>query len=129
MSTLHTVKQGEHLSRLAEQYGFSDYRTIWNHPENAKLKQSRQNPDVLYPGDEVFIPDRELREEVRSTDQRHNFVLSRTKLRLRVAFELQFENPVANASCMLSVNADFRPVKTDGAGKIDEEIPLSAEKA
>src|SRR5262245_51865590 len=93
----HRVKQGEHLSRLAQQYGFSDYCTIWNHPQNAELKRKRNNPNVLYPGDILFIPDRELCEEVRPTDQCHAFVLRRPNLKLRLVLEDQYEKPVANA--------------------------------
>jgi N-acetylmuramoyl-L-alanine amidase len=52
----YTVKQGEHLSRLAKQFGFSDYSTIWDHPENAELKRKRNNPNVLYPGDTCSFP-------------------------------------------------------------------------
>ena len=38
----HIVRQGEHLARIARQHGFSDYQTIWDHPENAQLKQKRE---------------------------------------------------------------------------------------
>jgi hypothetical protein len=57
MAIDHTVVQGEYLSKIARNYGFSDYRTIWEHPKNAALKQARQNPNVLFPGDRLFIPD------------------------------------------------------------------------
>jgi nucleoid-associated protein YgaU len=57
MAIDHTVVQGEYLSKIARSYGFSDYRTIWEHPKNAALKQARQNPNVLFPGDRLFIPD------------------------------------------------------------------------
>ena len=81
---LHTVVQGEHIPGIAAKHGFRDFRSIWNHPRNAQLKQERKNPNVLFPGDEVFIPDRELREEARPTDARHRFVLAAQKLQLRV---------------------------------------------
>jgi N-acetylmuramoyl-L-alanine amidase len=129
MPMYYTVKQGEHLSRLAHQYGFSDYCTIWNHPQNAELKRKRNNPNVLYPGDTLFIPDRELREEVRPTDQCHRFVLSRPQLKLRLVLEDQYEKPIANAACMLAINADFRNITTDGYGKIEQDIPADAENA
>ncbi len=58
----HTVKQGEHISRITEQYRFFDYHTIWDHANNSALKQKRQNPNVLLPGDQLFIPESLLRD-------------------------------------------------------------------
>lgn len=59
MSTVHVVKQGEHLAGIAQQYGFADYLKLWDLPENTGLKRLRQKPNVLFPGDEVFIPDKQ----------------------------------------------------------------------
>jgi LysM domain len=58
MPSNYKVRQGDHLSDIATALGFSSYETIWNHPKNAKLKQKRVNPNVLFPGDTLFIPDK-----------------------------------------------------------------------
>jgi hypothetical protein len=44
-----------------------------NHPENASLRQLRKDPNVLYPGDEIFVPERTERLESCATDQSHKF--------------------------------------------------------
>lgn len=129
MSSTHIVQQGDHLSSIAEEYGFSDYRTIWEHPQNSELRQKRLNPNVLFPGDTLFIPDREQREESRSTDQRHSFKMRGPKLKLRLVLEDQYNKPVANARCVLAVEGEFRQVTTDDAGKIEQEIPPAAHDA
>jgi len=129
MAGYHIVDQGDHLSSIAKQYGFSDYHTIWNHPNNAQLKQERQNPNVVFPGDRVFIPDRELREESRGTDQRHRFVRHEWPLRLRLVLEDLYEKPIAHAKCILTVDGDNRTVTTTAEGKIDEQIALDAHEA
>jgi hypothetical protein len=49
MAESYTVRQGDHLSKIAKAFGFSDYHTIWDHPNNGDLKQKRQNPNVLLP--------------------------------------------------------------------------------
>ena len=46
MSTDHVVRQGEHLSQIAEKYGFS-YKALWDHAANAQLKKLRGNPPDL----------------------------------------------------------------------------------
>ncbi len=42
MGTYHTVVQGEHLSSIAKKYGFSSYKTIWDHSQNAAIKNQRE---------------------------------------------------------------------------------------
>src|SRR4030095_14342956 len=55
----YTVKQGDHVAGIAFRFGLSDFRTIWDHPNNTELKNKRQNPNVLFPGDVLYVPDRE----------------------------------------------------------------------
>ncbi|MDX9856255.1 MAG: peptidoglycan-binding protein [candidate division Zixibacteria bacterium] len=52
----HEVQQGECLSSIAHRYGISDWRQLWEHPDNAALREHR-NPHILKPGDVVKIPD------------------------------------------------------------------------
>jgi hypothetical protein len=123
MATEYVVQQGDYLSKIAKDFGFTDYRVIWNDPDNAQLKAQRKNPNVLYPGDKLCIPDKKLREESRSTDKRHRFTLERPPLRLRLVLEDMYERPIANAKCVLEIENEFRNVTTDGKGKIDEPLP------
>jgi len=122
MASSYTVKQGDHLSSIAKDFGFSDYKTIWNHADNAELKQLRQNPNVLFPGDIVHIPDHEHRLEPKPTEVRHKFISHQPTLRLRLVLEDLFEKPIANAECDLLLGSETRQVTTDGDGKIDEKI-------
>jgi hypothetical protein len=125
----HTVEQGEFVSAIAAGYGFKDYQTIWNHPNNAELKSKRQNPNVLFPGDRLFIPDLKRRDETRSTDQQHKFVRPRPKLKLRLILEDQYEKPIAGAPCLLVVDSDSKHLTTDGQGKLELEIPPTAKQS
>ncbi|MCS6862369.1 MAG: LysM peptidoglycan-binding domain-containing protein, partial [Abditibacteriales bacterium] len=63
----HTVQPGECLATIAARYNFTNYRTIYEHPRNAQLRQNRKNPNMLVPGDRVFVPPPEQRDESRST--------------------------------------------------------------
>ena len=123
MAGYYTVQQGDYLSKIAKKNGFPDYHTIWNHPNNADLKQTRQNPNVLFPGDQVFVPDFEPRQESGGTEQRHTFVVKRQPLKLRLVLEDIFEKPIAGAPCTLLVDGQAFQVTTDGSGKIEQEIP------
>ena len=126
MASHHIVVQGEHLSQIAAKYGFTDYRTIWDHGQNAALKAKRKNPNVLHPGDDLFVPDREPKEEPRPTDQRHRFQVKLPELKLRLVVEDQYERPIANAPCELTIDGQIFKHTTDGKGKIEQDIPPGA---
>jgi N-acetylmuramoyl-L-alanine amidase len=125
----HIVEQGDYLSKLGRKYGFADFHTIWDHPNNAELRKKRQNPNVLFPGDRLFIPPRETKEESRATDKKHRFKVKQNKLMLRLTLEDAFFKPIANANCELTVNGNTFKLVTDGKGKLEQEIPGDAEKA
>lgn len=127
MASYHTVEQGDHLSKIAKKYGFSDYRTIWDHGQNADLRQKRPNPNVLFPGDRLYIPDKELKSVSRSTNQQHTFQVKAQRLKLRLVLEDLYEKPIANAPCELHVESEIHQLTTDGRGKIEQDIPTTAE--
>ena len=129
MSDLHSVEQGEHLSQIAKLYGFPDYKILWDHPQNADLKNLRKNPNILFPGDQVFIPDMEEKEESGSTDKRHSFVLDKETLKLRLVLEDNYEKPIAGAQCALLVDGQMFQLTSDAHGKLEQEIPLDAKEA
>jgi len=124
----HIVEQGDYLSKLARKYGFADFHTIWDHPNNAELKKKRQNPNVLFPGDRLFIPTRETKEESRATEKKHRFAVKQNKLMLRLTLEDAFFKPIANANCELIVNGNTFKLVTDGKGKLEQEVPADAEQ-
>jgi hypothetical protein len=129
MAGYHIVKQGEDVPHLAWTYGFRDYLTIWNHPNNAALRTKRQNPNVLYPGDSVFIPDKDSGEYDKSTDKRHRFMVKSKPLKLRLVLKDQYEKPIANTACVLTVDDETKRLTTDGTGKVELTIQPSARNA
>src|SRR5512134_2279572 len=95
----YTIQPGDYLPRIAEQNGFFDFHTIWDHADNAALKAKRKNPNVLLPGDELVIPDKQQRQESRPTDAKHTFRVKRAKNLLRIVLEDLYGKPVAGAQC------------------------------
>jgi N-acetylmuramoyl-L-alanine amidase len=129
MPDYYTVQQGDHLSKIAKDNGFTDYTAIWNHPENADLKKQRQNPNVLLPGDQIFVPDMEEKQESGATDKRHTFTVDKKILKLRLVLEDIYEKPIAGAQCALLVGDQTFQVTTDSQGKLEQEIPLDSTEA
>lgn len=51
----YVVKQGDYLTKLAHRHGF-DAESVWAHPKNAELRAARRTPEVLAPGDVLYMP-------------------------------------------------------------------------
>lgn len=125
MPSSHIVQQGEHLAAIAAQYGFQDYTVVWNHPDNASLKQLRKNPNVLLPGDTLTVPDKQAGTESAATAQRHTFKLAAMPLTLRFVLEDVFDKPVANTPCSLQGDGTAAQITSNGAGAIQQRIPVT----
>ena len=122
MSKTHFVVQGEYLSKIAHAYGFANFHTIWDAPENKELKEKRKNPNILYPGDKLVIPEKEIREEIRATEAKHKFELQEEKLMLRIELMDLNNKPAEGHECTLIVEGNPKEIKTKSDGMLEEEI-------
>lgn len=126
--TAHTVAQGDCIYSIAEQYGLL-WTTIWNHPENAELKQKRKNPNVLLAGDVVMIPDKTVKRESRGTDATHKFKVKTIPAQLRLQMLDRNHKPRSGLGYTISIDGSLRRGTTDGQGRIHETMPPDAKKA
>ncbi len=126
MDHFHSVEQGEHLASIALKYGFVDYHTIWNHPQNAEIKHVRKDPFVLHPGDRIYIPTKSQKKEAVESSDRHSFVLAPRKIFLRLLLGDFYGLPIANAAYLLETETKTFQLVTDGSGVISQEIPRDA---
>jgi len=51
----YIVRQGDHLAQLAYVHGF-DATEVWNHERNAELRELGRKPELLAPGDILYLP-------------------------------------------------------------------------
>jgi N-acetylmuramoyl-L-alanine amidase len=122
----HKVKQGDCLSSIAKKYGFPDYKVIWDDGANAELKQKRKNPNLLFPGDIVVVPDLELKQVDKPTEQKHNFVLDKGTVKFQLIVKDDEDKPYANCKYDLKIDGKDFTGTTDGSGKIEQDIPADA---
>jgi hypothetical protein len=93
MAKNHKVGVDECISSIAFEHGFY-WETLWNHPNNANLKNERKDPNILDPDDVVHIPDLRLKEVTKPNEQDHKFKLKGlVKLRLRILEEPKPKDP------------------------------------
>lgn len=115
------------MASIAVEHGFF-WETLWNLPENAKLKETRQDPYVLLPGDPVFIPALRMKEQARPTDQRHKFKVKGVPERVRIVITDEDDRPLANQPYTLEIDKQEFAGQTDGSGAIQHAIPPNARK-
>lgn len=126
MADWYTVKQGDCLSSLAAQRGLKDWRSIYNHPENAAFQQQRPNPNVTAPGDRVYIPDREALSKSGDVDSRNTYVLARDKTSLRLVVADEDGQPYKQVEYELTIGKDTYQGKTDSSGLVQHLIDAEA---
>ncbi len=68
----YTVRKGDCLSSIGEERNVP-WKKIWRASENSELRRKRGNPNVLYPGDRVFVPALESKDDSGATQQRHTY--------------------------------------------------------
>jgi hypothetical protein len=54
---VHVVLEGETLTSIALLYGFDSFRDLYRQDVNPWLVEERPNPNLIFPGDRVVIPD------------------------------------------------------------------------
>jgi hypothetical protein len=132
----YTVKQGDCISSIAFAHDlFPD--TIWDHPDNAELRKLRKDPNALFPGDVLIIPEKELKEEQCQAEQKHRFRRKGVPERLRIQFLTGDEEDDAPRKAIpytLDITTKSgrhvprKEGKTDNDGFLDEKIPPDASK-
>jgi hypothetical protein len=120
----HVVREGECLLSIAYQHGFL-WKTIWNLPANAQLRQQRKDPGQLVVGDRIMIPERGKKEVQAATDRRHRFVKHAVPAKLRLVVEYE-DDPVSNSAYVLVVDGTTLEGRTDDQGLLEAWIPPDA---
>lgn len=123
----YTVRQGETTARIAYERGFF-WETIWNHPNNAALRERREHANILYPEDVVFIPDKEEKQESGSTEQRHLFQRKGVPEKMRIRLLDENDEPRSDVPYLLEIDGNSFTGTTNTAGMIEHPIPPDARR-
>src|SRR5262247_2040234 len=84
-SGAYVVQQGECVESIAFASGMTPQK-IWDHPQNSALKQARKHRNILLPGDQLHVPDLEVKWVEAASDARHTFCRKalQTEVKIRI---------------------------------------------
>jgi type VI protein secretion system component Hcp len=123
----YIVEQGECVSSIAKDTGHF-WQTLWDEPTNAELRKIRKDPNVLLPGDRVYVPPLQQKMEAGQTEMRHRFRLKSQPEMLRIRV-LRDGKPRKNQPYTLDVDGKVRNGTTDADGKVECPILPNARRA
>jgi hypothetical protein len=122
----YTVQQGDCLTSIADRCGLL-WTTLWQHPNNNQLRQLRKDPNVLYPGDQLFVPELETKQVERPTDQHHAFVKKGDPAKLKIRL-LDQDQPRAGIAYQLEIDGALKSGVTDAQGYVQQPLPPGAQR-
>ncbi len=117
----YLVREGDCLASIAFRFGVAPSE-IWDHPDNAELRQRRADSAIMQPGDRLVVPEPAARPSFAvSPGGSHTFRARvprhQTKLRL-----LHGSEPRRNKRCTVLVDGHTHALTTNGDGEL--VIPL-----
>jgi len=114
----HTIVEGDCVSSIGFEKGFSIDR-IWKDPDNATLKETRESPYVLAPGDVLVIPEKEEKLTAAATGIVHVFKRANVPETLQLRFLDEEGKPRAGLDYIIDINGKQTPGKTGDDGAIE----------
>lgn len=119
----YVVKQGDHLAKLAFLLGFSADE-VWNDPKNAELKAARPDPDLLAPGDVLYIPDASPENMAVQGGTSNDYAASVPEVTIHLVFS-DSNAPLAGEVCVIEGVGEPELATTDDGGKLTITAPIT----
>lgn len=119
---IHTVAQGETLLKIAKHYGLDSAAAVYDHPDNEPFRAQRPNPDLIYPGDRIVVPDpgeQPVKQGI--TNRRSVFVKTTATEYLRMRLD-----GCQGKKALLSVGGRSLEATVSDAGLVEFELPEDA---
>ena len=118
----YVVRQGDYLAKIAHRFGFSE-NDVWTHPANAELAD-RRDPNLLCPGDILFVPEAPTASIALSTGQRNVFMGRVPRVEVKLLLERDGQ-PLCNEPYAVEGLDVPCEGNSDGKGRIVLDLPVT----
>lgn len=133
----HTVVQGECLISIAQKFGLANWQTIYDAPENEEFKKLRTNPNMICPGDIVYIPILTGTKQPANLNKKTTYVLKKVKGYLSICLVDSKNNPLPDIPYEVSFFRSeqdkkgeplviIKGEKSDADGYVEQKLPSGA---
>jgi N-acetylmuramoyl-L-alanine amidase len=129
MSQVHVVQQGDCLASIAAEYGFADGKVLYAAAENAAFRKLRPDPNLIFPGDEVVIPDPRPKVLTLATGKAHPFVMTVPRRTVRVRLDLPDDRSLSGQPFELMVGEHTIKGRVADKNMIEAEVPAATTMA
>lgn len=120
--TTYVIRQGDYLSRVAPRLGLSALG-VWNHPDNAALRERRGSMDCLQPGDVVHLPDAPVEGESLRVGQTNRFRGHPPTVEVRLVLRDASGSPLPSVAYRARAGAETEG-QSDAQGRIVLSVPI-----
>ena len=125
----YIVRQGDHLARLAFIHGF-EADEVWNHERNGELREMGRTPELLAPGDVLYLPVKPKEGLSFSANTSNRYQARVPQIKVSMVFKdadriLADEPYEIHGLGTDGSSGQPETRKTDAAGKIDLELPVT----
>lgn len=118
----YVVRQGDTCESIAARFGHF-WQTLWDDDANAELRAERPNPNVLEPGDVVFVPALRRKTLLLRTNKRHVVRRRGVPSRFTVVVRDVFDEPRRSQPFRILTGESAIEGMTDVEGRIDVPLP------
>ncbi len=118
----YIVQDGDCLASIAKQAGFADWHTIYNDSHNADFRQLRPDPNVIFAGDQLFIPDKDVKTDSKGTDTASTFQLVAKKTFLKIRLKDEKGAAFSGKKFSLKIGGKITEGVTGDDGMVQQEI-------
>lgn len=136
----HKVVQGECLISIAQKFGIADWRAIYDAPENEAFREQRKNPNMICPGDDIFIPVLTGSKQPANINKKTTYVLKKAKGFLSIILVDSKSKPLPDIPYEVSFYKSeqdkkgeplliLKDEKSDADGYVEHPLPKGAKFA